>query len=290
MAVSRRSHRLLLASAAAALIAPGLLAMAPAQADPAMSATSHPDPYGDKYDHDRYGEQYGVQGEGSGAHENGRDDDRYDRDDDRYDRDDRHDDRYDRGEDRHDEHGGVRDTGGDLDGAADRDAGVKVAPVSDRGHAGNPRELSSAEIDKVMLRNNQTGKCLTIAEGARAADNLDIVQYTCDDDPARRWTLRQTSPYVYQIENMRTGKCLTVADGARPVNNLRAVQYTCDDNAAHRWRLTDVSGDGDYQIKNMRTGKCLTVAGGARATDNLRAVQYTCDDNAARRWTLRIAG
>lgn len=38
--------------------------------------------------------------------------------------------------------------------------------------------------------NEQTGKCATRAGGRSTENNVRLVQFTCDSDPARRWVLR----------------------------------------------------------------------------------------------------
>src|SRR3954453_11736565 len=43
----------------------------------------------------------------------------------------------------------------------------------------------------VMLVNDKTGKCLTIAGGETTANNVDAVQFNCDSDPSRSWMLRE---------------------------------------------------------------------------------------------------
>ena len=42
----------------------------------------------------------------------------------------------------------------------------------------------------VMLINLKTGKCLTIAGGVSTDNNVDTVQFDCDSDQSRRWTIR----------------------------------------------------------------------------------------------------
>ena len=45
--------------------------------------------------------------------------------------------------------------------------------------------------NEVMLVNAKTGKCLTIAGGVSTANNVEAVQFDCDSDPSRRWTLKR---------------------------------------------------------------------------------------------------
>ncbi|WP_328622591.1 RICIN domain-containing protein [Streptomyces sp. NBC_00354] len=89
-----------------------------------------------------------------------------------------------------------------------------------------------------QLVNAQTGKCATIAGGVSAANNLQLVQFTCDTHPSRRWriTNRDSSGSV-QLVNAQTGKCATVAGGVSRENNLQLVQFTCDTHPSRRWFL-----------------------------------------------------
>lgn len=41
-----------------------------------------------------------------------------------------------------------------------------------------------------MLVNARAGKCLTIAGGVSTNNNLGAVQFNCDADLSRRWTIR----------------------------------------------------------------------------------------------------
>ena len=42
---------------------------------------------------------------------------------------------------------------------------------------------------ELMLVNAKTGKSLTIAGGVSTENNVEAVQFDCDSDPSRRWTL-----------------------------------------------------------------------------------------------------
>jgi len=44
--------------------------------------------------------------------------------------------------------------------------------------------------NEVMLVNAKTGKCLTIAGGVSTNNNVMAVQFNCDTDLSRRWTIR----------------------------------------------------------------------------------------------------
>ena len=44
--------------------------------------------------------------------------------------------------------------------------------------------------NEVMLVNAKTGKCLTIAGGVSTGNNVDAVQFNCDNDLSRQWTIR----------------------------------------------------------------------------------------------------
>lgn len=149
--------------------------------------------------------------------------------------------------------------------------------------------LAGRGSNEVMLTNVQTGKCLTIAGGVSTANNVEAVQFDCDTDPSRRWTLSDvTGTGMYQIRNVRTGKCLTIAGGVSTADNVVALQFNCDADPSRRWVLADVTGSAIYQIRNVQTGKCLTIAGGVSTQNNVQALQFRCDADPSRRWTLRL--
>jgi cytolethal distending toxin subunit A len=100
--------------------------------------------------------------------------------------------------------------------------------------------LAAAPIDASraanLLINGKTGKCLTIAGGTSPANNVEAVQFDCDDDLSRTWHLNRGGG-AFQIQNAKTGKCLTIAGGTSPANNLEAVQFDCDDDLSRTWRI-----------------------------------------------------
>ena len=112
--------------------------------------------------------------------------------------------------------------------------------------------------DELVLVNAMTAKCLTIAGGVSTENNVEALQFDCDSDRSRRWTLTPGSGLgVYQIRNVQTGKCLTIAGGVSTDNNVTALQFDCDTHPSRTWRIVDVTGSGMYQIRNVQTNKCL---------------------------------
>lgn len=142
--------------------------------------------------------------------------------------------------------------------------------------------------NQIMFVNAKTAKCVTIAGGVSTANNVESVQFTCDEDPSRRWLLKETGNDIYQLRNVQTGKCLTIAGGVSTNNNVVAVQFDCDDHPSRTWRISDVTGSGIHQLRNVQTNKCLTVEGGTSPNNNLRMVQFNCDADTSRRWVLRV--
>jgi cytolethal distending toxin subunit A len=141
---------------------------------------------------------------------------------------------------------------------------------------------------EVMLVNAKTNKCVTIAGGVSMDNNVQAVQFDCDSDPSRRWTLNHTGGDIYQIKNVQTGKCLTIAGGVSTENNVPALQFNCDSDPSRTWRITDVTGSSIYQIRNVKTDKCLTIAGGVSTDNNVQSLQFNCDNDLSRRWTIRL--
>ncbi|WP_414572460.1 RICIN domain-containing protein [Nostoc sp. CCY 9925] len=149
--------------------------------------------------------------------------------------------------------------------------------------------LAATPTNDLMLINVQTGKCLTIAGGVSTQNNVEALQFDCDNDPSRTWRITDvTGAGVYQIRNVQTNKCLTIAGGRSTENNVTALQYNCDSDPSRTWRITDVTGAGVYQIRNVQTNKCLTIAGGRSTENNVTVLQYNCDSDPSRTWTLRV--
>jgi hypothetical protein len=140
----------------------------------------------------------------------------------------------------------------------------------------------------VMLINTQTGKCLTIAGGRSTDNNVTALQFDCDGDRSRSWSIDATGDGVYQISNAQTRKCLTIAGGRSTDNNIEALQFNCDSDPSRTWRIT-ATGRGVYQISNVQTGKCLTIAGGRSTDNNVTALQFNCDSDPSRTWRIRPA-
>lgn len=55
-------------------------------------------------------------------------------------------------------------------------------------YAASPTHADSAS-QKAMLVNTQTGKCLTIAGGVSTENNVEALQFDCDNDPSRTWRM-----------------------------------------------------------------------------------------------------
>ena len=100
-----------------------------------------------------------------------------------------------------------------------------------------PPTYADSASDTVKLQNDNTGKCLTIAGGVSTENNVRALQYNCDSDPSRRWTLHKMTDGTYMIKNVQTHKCLTIAGGVSTENNVDALQYNCDNRRSRTWRL-----------------------------------------------------
>src|ERR1700737_1795410 len=75
--------------------------------------------------------------------------------------------------------------------------------------------LTYADFNGVKLVNAKTGKCLTIAGGVSTENNVTALQFDCDSDPSRTWTLNEMSNGSFEIRNEKTTKCLTSGGGVR---------------------------------------------------------------------------
>jgi hypothetical protein len=98
--------------------------------------------------------------------------------------------------------------------------------------------LTYADFNGVKLVNVKTGKCLTIAGGVSTENNVEALQFDCDRDPSRTWTLNGDVPNgSFEIRNVKTGKCLTIAGGVSTENNVEALQFDCDNDPSRTWRM-----------------------------------------------------
>jgi hypothetical protein len=89
-----------------------------------------------------------------------------------------------------------------------------------------------------IIKNKSFDFCLTIAQGAPAANNVPvIISSSCDDIPSRRWNLLSTPSGNYKIQNAQSLKCLTIAGGRDTNDFVPAVQYNCDDDPSRTWTL-----------------------------------------------------
>jgi cytolethal distending toxin subunit A len=66
---------------------------------------------------------------------------------------------------------------------------------------------------RVAIANAHSGLCVSPAGEGRGV-NGQIVQFTCDSDPARFWSFTVVDGDVVEITNLNSGLCLTVAGGS----------------------------------------------------------------------------
>ncbi len=140
-------------------------------------------------------------------------------------------------------------------------------------------------LGDIKIQNAHSGLCLSPAGGSVGV-NVDIVQFTCDEDPSRLWTFRvvKGENHMVQIVNVQSGLCLTIAAGSTE-RNVVSVQYTCDADPSRKWNYTELDGGVTFRFINLHSGLCLTVAGGGTGR-NTRAVQFPCDDDPSRNWKV----
>src|SRR4051812_4457624 len=77
---------------------------------------------------------------------------------------------------------------------------------------------AQAPSGRFMIMNAHSGLCLSPA-GGNTTKNDQIVQYTCDHDPARFWSFTVISGDIVEITNLNSGLCLTVAGGNNERND-----------------------------------------------------------------------
>ena len=105
----------------------------------------------------------------------------------------------------------------------------------------------------IKIQNAHSTLCLSPAGGGVGV-NVEIVQFTCDEDPSRLWTFRAVpgERNMVQIVNVNSGLCLTVA-GGNTERNVVSVQYTCDADPSRKWRYTELDGGVTFRFINPLT-------------------------------------
>jgi hypothetical protein len=84
-----------------------------------------------------------------------------------------------------------------------------------------------------MLRNVGSGLCLSPAGGGTAVGTL-VVQYYCDGQPARLWTIAANGGDQVHVVNNNSGLCLGSVDGSTGRNVALAITW-CDSDASRNW-------------------------------------------------------
>lgn len=146
-----------------------------------------------------------------------------------------------------------------------------------------PAAAASPPSGRLQLFNANSNLCLSPA-GGTSNRNEQTVQYTCDDDPSRKWNFEPVEGNIVRIRNVKSGQCLTVAGGSGE-RNTPSVQYPCDTNPSRRWLYAPYD-NGVFRLVNLSSGLCLTIAGGGTGLNQV-AVQYPCDADPSRFFRVR---
>lgn len=112
-------------------------------------------------------------------------------------------------------------------GAADNDPVVQRTCREELSHLWRMRLVSLTGLFQVQ--NVRTGRCLSAAGG-----DGHVVQYRCDDAPARRWRLWDAEGTGFLIRSAISGRCLTVAGGSRG-EDAATLLSTCGPARSRRW-------------------------------------------------------
>ena len=148
--------------------------------------------------------------------------------------------------------------------------------------AATPRQVAAEDrpMGTVKIKNINSGLCLSPAGGG-VDKNVEVVQFTCDQDPSRSWVITPAGNDLFQIVNAKSGMCLTIAGGTKGKNDV-SVQYFCDQDPARKWHYIALDRGARFRFTNLNSGLCLTVAGGVKDR-NARAVQFSCDGDSSPR-------
>jgi len=101
-------------------------------------------------------------------------------------------------------------------------------------YCGAPFKLFVDTSGVYIIVDVSDGLCLSPAGGS-TDKNAAIVEYYCDSDPSRHWTINWSNG-TYTFRNLRSGQCLSPAGGsADPGASI--VQYYCDGDPSRLWTL-----------------------------------------------------
>jgi internalin A len=99
---------------------------------------------------------------------------------------------------------------------------------------GGPYKLTVDTSGSYIVQDALDGLCLSPAGGS-TVKNAPIVEYHCDGDPARHWTITWFNG-IYAFQNVKSGMCLSPAGGSvTPASSI--VQYYCDGDPSRLWTV-----------------------------------------------------
>jgi len=158
-------------------------------------------------------------------------------------------------------------------------AGTLLALPAQAATTVTPKAVASPPL---QLMNVGTGECLSPAGGGTAVSTT-VVQFFCDTDKARRFTLLKIGKN-FELRDNKSNKCLSPAsDGTAP--NATIVQYFCANDPSEAWTLSFQQFTGSYRLVNVRSRLCLAMPTASSPT-NAAAVQHACDTDPSRRFIL----
>ena len=108
-------------------------------------------------------------------------------------------------------------------------AGTLLALPAQAAPTATPAVVASPPL---QLMNVGTGECLSPAGGSTAV-GATVVQFFCDTDKARRFTLVRTGKN-FQLRDNKSSKCLTPTSDSTALN-ATIVQYFCANDPSEAW-------------------------------------------------------
>ncbi len=135
---------------------------------------------------------------------------------------------------------------------------------------------------KAALQGAQSNKCVDVP-AINTADNLGIVQWTCNGGPNQKMTFTPVTGKadVYKLVFDHSNKCLHMPGTS---NGTDLVQMTCDNSTSQQFKLESV-GDNLYKLTAQNSGKGLDVENGSGADGGI-IQQWTYGGGQHQKWTV----
>jgi serine/threonine protein kinase len=159
------------------------------------------------------------------------------------------------------------------------------APPTNRAPAAGPAGPAPATLIEnegtlVKLIQGETGKVLSVADGAEVSGNRAVVAEPNDKDLAQQWRLKEDSPRYYKLINRKSGLALDVNQDSKD-EDAQIIQWTIKRGGGEN-QLWSWDGEGlERRLMSKSSGLVLAM------DEEGKAIQKRADENSRRqRWRV----